>query len=512
MNMKAGEPIDHKLDWSFNSQTKQYQVWNPLEKLDPEYVLITNPSPNAWNQSIYKFCLDVMRWQSDRKKGFLVTLPPDSGFAHFLKRYTLNSRKWDIKGNDKIKLHLANLRIDMTKYCGCDPSISQLIVYFNHDDDFELMEPEYALNKEGKLWTDPQWRVLPSRYCSFLARFTELVPMRDMRQNFLVDNLLELCDGEALRGASMFLDRGAECSCLLQDLHHVETSIPVRLKHILPQKFTTQLLVQILRKNDQLPMSTEASVRDSTDSRIIELIPGLQDIRHKILPQMYFKDCSVFRGTYGRADPLFQHPEDALTIWKPGGYDRVYFMFVSQLYPHREHFKTRDWSMIGFSRETTGAIRRRVNDPRAQGNVRPDEDDPMHPDQLGGDLPPEGILSGDEPDDPLDVDNQSDYNTGPDPDDNDDDQECIIPDDYGPPPDDDLDMPGIQDSWETHNPSTPSTPFSDPDVPIEQIADPGQDDDLSPGTDPTSEPIRVKGNRDRLLLILLMLYQRQRLR
>ena len=56
-----------------------------------------------------------------------------------------------------------------------------------------------------------------------------------MRQNFLVEDLLERFDDGALRGASMFLDRGAECSCLLQDLHHdVETSIPVPLKHILP--------------------------------------------------------------------------------------------------------------------------------------------------------------------------------------------------------------------------------------------------------------------------------------
>ena len=129
--------------------------------------------------------------------------------------------------------------------------------------------------------------------------------------------------------------------------------------------------------------------------------------------------------------------------------------------------------MIVFSRETTGAIKRRVTDPPAHGNVPPDEDDPMHPDQHGGDLPPEDIPIGDEPDDPLDDDNQPDYNTGPDPDDNDDDQEYITPDDDGPPPDDDLDMPGIQDSGETHDSSTPSTPFSDPDVPIEQTADPG---------------------------------------
>ena len=104
------------------------------------------------------------------------------------------------------------------------------------------------------------------------------------------------------------------------------------------------------------------------------------------------------------------------------------------------------------------------------------------------------MLSGDEPEDRLDDDNQPDCNTGPDPDDDDDDddQEHIIPDDYGPPPDDDLDMPGIHDSGETHQPSSPSTPFSNPDVPIEEIADPGQDDDPSPGPAPTSEPIRVQ--------------------
>ena len=45
LNMKVGEPIDHKHGWSLNNKTKQYQVWKQLEKLDPEYVLITKPSP-----------------------------------------------------------------------------------------------------------------------------------------------------------------------------------------------------------------------------------------------------------------------------------------------------------------------------------------------------------------------------------------------------------------------------------------------------------------------------------
>ena len=77
-------------------------------------------------------------------------------------------------------------------------------------------------------------------------------------------------------------------------------------------------------------MSTEASARESTNTRIIELISGLQYIRQKTLPQMYFEDCSVFRGSYGRVNPLFKHPDNAvLIIWKPGDYDQVYFMFVS---------------------------------------------------------------------------------------------------------------------------------------------------------------------------------------
>ena len=66
-----------------------------------------------------------------------------------------------------------------------------------------------------------------------------------------------------------------------------------------------------------------------SDPRIIELIPGLQDFRKKTLPHMYFEDCSVFRGAYGRVNPLFQHPEDAaLLICKLGDYDHVYLMFV----------------------------------------------------------------------------------------------------------------------------------------------------------------------------------------
>ena len=55
MHMEVGEPIDHKHGWSFNSKTKQYQVWNQLERLDPEYVLVINPSPNSGNTRSISF-------------------------------------------------------------------------------------------------------------------------------------------------------------------------------------------------------------------------------------------------------------------------------------------------------------------------------------------------------------------------------------------------------------------------------------------------------------------------
>ena len=50
----------------------------------------------------------------------------------------------------------------------------------------------------------------------------------------------------------------------------------------------------------------------------------------------------------------------------------------------------------------------------------------------------------------------------------------------------------IQDLGEPHDPSSPSNPFSNPDVPSGEIDGPGQDDDPSPGPDPTAEPIRLQ--------------------
>ena len=106
------------------------------------------------------------------------------------------------------------------------------------------------------------------------------------------------------------------------------------------------------------PVGTEVSVRESATEKIVELIPGLQNIRQKTLPQMYFEACSIFRGTLGRVNPLnFLHPEDAeMILWEPGEYGKIYFMFMSQLYPHYKEFHVHNWSIFVFSTETTSAI------------------------------------------------------------------------------------------------------------------------------------------------------------
>ena len=402
MDMSVGQPIDHKNGFNLNSKAKQADAWKHLEKIDPEYVLISNPSPNAWKYNIFKFCLEVMEWQNSRGKGYIVITPPDSGFATFLD------------ARSKLK----KLSLDMKNYVTCDDSIRYLCMYLNHDDATDLCQPRYAFKNEGKPWTDPQWKSLPSRLCSFIARVTRQRTWIDRRQSYLMEDLLREYDDGALCGTSLMLDRGVECSCLLQDMRSIPTSIPVPLKHILPQKFTTPMLVQTLRKIDQLPRSTEASVKESTDPRIMELIPGLANIRQKTLPQMYFEQCSVYCGTYGRVHPLFQQQEDAvLLIWKPGDYDHVFFMFVSQLYPHHELFKIQGWSVIVFSRELSGAIRRMIDEP-SRVDVNPPDIDDAHPDNHGYDPPEPPATDVAEPLDPDD-DDMPDYPTGPDPDDDD---------------------------------------------------------------------------------------------
>ena len=113
-----------------------------MEEIDPECVLIANPSPNSWKHSIFAFCFEVMKWQKARGKSFVVLTPPDSGFAKFLENKSSNT--WYRE------------TIDMSKLTSCDSSIKDLFVYHNQDQYFNVYESKYTFVNEGKLWKDPQ--------------------------------------------------------------------------------------------------------------------------------------------------------------------------------------------------------------------------------------------------------------------------------------------------------------------------------------------------------------------
>ena len=210
------------------------------------------------------------------------------------------------------------------------------------------------------------------------------------------------------------------------------------------------------------------------------------------LPQMYFESCSIFCGTYGCVNPPFSLPDDSvILLWNPGSYHRIFFMFMSQLYPHYKEFQVNKWKIIAFSTETSGAIRKTTVDPPV--NI---EMVPPHP-PVGAD--------GNDP---------------------------IHPDDYGPPPEDDVNMPpgggndsGEQDEdseWDMDDPNLepppseqppfpphpppsmhPSMPsvvvpipqqpvFSNPDETIEQVMQPVADEESSSEEPHITEPERVE--------------------
>ena len=327
------------------------------------------------------------------------------------------------------------------------------------------MEPQHAFSREGKLWTDPQWKNYHHVCVHSLHTSRNLFHGRTWDRTLC----LKIC------WIIMVMEHCVAhlCSWIVVLSVHVCCKTCIMLRPLFQCHWSTyfhrglplsQLLIQTLRKIDQLPRSTEASVREWTDPRIIELIPGLQDARKRRCLKCILKIAACSEE---RMDVLIKslvptswgccltHLE-TWWLWSCLLHVCVTVVSTSWTVPY-------SWLEYDrFSREMTGAIKRRVVDPPAQGSTPPNDDDPIHPDQHG-DVPPndddDDMLSGDEPEDPLDDDNQPDYNTGPDPDDHD-----------GPPPNDDLDMPGIQDSGETHDPSSPSTPFSSPDVPIKEIA------------------------------------------
>ena len=313
-----------------------------------------------------------------------------------------------------------------------------------------------------------------------------------LKQEFLLEDILEDFDHGLLCGTCLHHERYDEHSLLMRDLDMRNDDIPVPLRHILPQKFATPSLVSTLRMIEALPLGTEVRVRESMNEKIVALIPGLQNIRRMTLPQMYFESCSIFCATYGRVNPLFSLPEDSvILLWNPGSYHRIFFLFMSQLYPHYKEFQVNKWNIIAFSTETSGAIRRTTVDPPMNTEVVPphppvgaDGIDPIHPDDYGPppeddeNMPPEGA------NDPREQDDDSDWDM---------DDPNLEPLPSGQPPYPPHPPPSMPPAMPSVGiPIPPGPMFSNPDETVEQVMQPVADEESSSEEPHLTEPERVE--------------------
>ena len=487
--VKVGQPIDHKHGSNLNTAYGQAEAWKKIMKMDPEIIYINNPSPQSARKMVFRFCFDVITWQCKRNKKFIVTCPEGSYFSLFL-----DQKRW----HKILSKHLCWERVDLQHFCKCEDEIRDMIVYHSYDDYqddiswFEFLKKKKFFSHEA-CWKDPHWKALPARFLAGLIRATPEVSrsyVADKRQEFLLEDILEDFDQGLLCGTCMHHDRYDEHSLLLRDLNVRNDDIPVPLRHILPQKFSTPSLVSTLRMIEALPLGTEVSVRESTNEKIVALIPGLQNIRRMTLPQMYFESCSIFCGTYGRVNPLFSLPEDSvILLWNPGSHHRIFFMFMSQLYPHYKEFQVNKWNIIAFSTETSGAIRRTTVGPPVNNEVVPphppvgaDGNDPIHPDDHGPppeddvNMPPNGADGSGEQDD-------SDYDM---------DDPHVNPPPGGQPPFPPQPPPSMPPSTpEVQFPTAQPSPFSNPDETIEAVMQPLPDDSSSEEPHIT-EPERIE--------------------
>ena len=476
--VKVGQPIDHKHGSNLNTAYGQAEAWKKIMKMDPEIIFINNPSPQSARKMVFRFCFDVITWQCKRNKKFIVTCPEGSYFSLFL-----DQKRW----HKILSKHLCWERVDLQHFCNCEDEIRDMMVYHSYDDYqddiswFEFLTKKKFFSHEA-CWNDPHWKALPARFLAGLIRATPEVSrsyVADKRQEFLLEDILEDFDQGLLCGTCMHHDRYDEHSLLLRDLDVRNDDIPVPLRHILPQKFSTPSLVSTLRMIEALPLGTEVSVRESTNERIVALIPGLQNIRRMTLPQMYFESCSIFCGTYGRVNPLFSLPEDSvILLWNPGSHHRIFFMFMSQLYPHYKDFQVNKWNIIAFSTETSGAIRRTTVGPPVNNEVVPphppvgaDGNDPIHPDDHGPppeddvNMPPDGANDSGEQDDDSDFDMDDPH---------------LNPPLGGQPPFPPHPPPSMPPSTpEVQFPTAQPSPFSNPDETIEAVMQPVPDDSSS---------------------------------
>ena len=104
--------------------------------------------------TLFKFCLDVMKIQTGRGKGFIVITPAWLSIERISK----------CQNQDKDWLHL----LDITSYCSAILLSNPLACNYYKKDDDDQFETKASLDTNGKRWRDPQWKTLPPRLFGLL--------------------------------------------------------------------------------------------------------------------------------------------------------------------------------------------------------------------------------------------------------------------------------------------------------------------------------------------------------
>ena len=323
--VKVGQPIDHKHGSNLNTAYGQAEAWKKIKKMDPEIIFISNPSPQSARKIIFRFCFDVITWQCRRNKKFIVTCPEGSYFLLFLDQkrwHKILSKhlRWE-----RVDLHIfaiVKMRFETWLYITLMMITNKTV----HGLNTWRRKMFSAMKYVGRIHTGSIFLHV------FLQDWGELLQkcQRGMwvtrDKNFSWKAYLKILTMDCFVELACIMRDIDEHSLLLGDLDMRRNDIPVPLRHILPQKFSTPSLVSTLRMIEALPLGTEVSVRESTNEKIVALIPGLQNIRRMTLQRMYFESCSIFCGTYGRVNPLFSLPDDSvILLWNPGSYHRIFF-------------------------------------------------------------------------------------------------------------------------------------------------------------------------------------------
>ena len=365
-----GESVAPAVDLQFTNKKCLQQsiaaVWKNLVRYDSSLVILhaITPKDVSMCKELWSFCIDVVRWQSQREKHCLVVAPNTSQFWSSRSSRTL---RW--MGN---MYCVRNQSSDGSAYIATN------------------LPSGWMKRLVGNLPFLHEGASYDSKFVTLLASCLQGEPSCDSRQVFLFEDLFEDMEDGLLCSLSLRHDRSSlrdtifPHDSLISKMKPLSEKLPVGSQYVLPQRFVTSSLVQSLKKVDSMRPGVEVEINSSTDIAR-ELRPLMQRVRVMTLPHLSFEHCSVYRGTLGKVSPVLQKdPASVVLMWEPGDFEKVFCILVNQLRTFYEKLDLTKWCFIVFSGETTGKLLRDV--PTDQGSMGSDDPSLQYPPVPGGDL------------------------------------------------------------------------------------------------------------------------------